>query len=149
MFVGAAPGGAGGGIKVTTVAVFLVTLWAICRGRRETVMFKRTISDSVVREVIVIVVVFAALIAVCMTILLIADGERITFENLLFEAVSAVSTTGLSCGNTTAELSNVGRVMIMICMFCGRLGAIAVVLLIAGEEERRSIRYPEEELIVG
>ncbi len=151
MFIGAAPGGAGGGIKVTTLAVFLVTLYAICRGRRETVMFKRTISDAIVREALVIVMVFTGLIVLSMTILLITEGgnAKISFEHLFFETVSAVSTTGLSCGSTTVNLSMVGRVVIMVSMLCGRLGALAVVLLIGGQEERLSIRYPKEELVVG
>ncbi len=151
MFIGAAPGGAGGGIKVTTLAVFAVTIWAICRGSRETVMFKRSIPEAIVRESIVIVMVFMALIALGMTVLLVSEGgkESLTFENLLFETVSAVSTTGLSCGSTTSSLSLTGRIVIMVCMFCGRLGALAVVLLIGGQEERKMIRYPKEELVVG
>lgn len=151
MFVGAGPGGAGGGIKVTTFAVFVVTLFAICRGRRDTVLFRRTISESVVREAIVIVMVFALMISLAMTVLLVSDGgvDRLPFESLLFETVSAVSTTGLSCGNTTMSLSTTGRVVVMLCMFCGRLGALAVVLLIGGQEERVTIRFPKEELVVG
>lgn len=149
MFVGAAPGGAGGGIKVTTLAVFVVTLLAICRGRRDTVLFRRAISESVVREAIVIVMVFALMISLAMTVLLVSDGDTLSFENLLFETVSAVSTTGLSCGTTTASLSSTGRVVLMLCMFCGRLGALVVVLLIGGQEERVTIRYPKEELVVG
>ena len=149
MFIGAAPGGAGGGIKVTTFAVFAVTIVAICRGRRDTVMFKRTISEAVVREAIVIVMVFATMIALAMTVLLMSDGDRLSFESLLFETISAVSTTGLSSGGTTSSLSSVGRVVIMVCMFCGRLGALAIVLLIGGQDERTTIRYPREELVVG
>jgi len=151
MFIGAAPGGAGGGIKVTTFAVFLSTIVALCRRQRETVMFKRTISESTVRDSIVIVMVFAAMVVLGMTVLLISDGgnESLSFENLLFETVSAVSTTGLSCGSTTASLSNIGRIVLMVCMFGGRLGALAVVLLIGGQESRTTIRYPREELIVG
>ena len=152
MFIGAAPGGGGGGIKITTLAVFVTTLFAICRGRRDTVMFGRTVSEAIVRESIVIVMVFAGIIALGMTILLVSEsgGEGgISFEHLLFETVSAVSTTGLSCGSTTSSLSTVGRIVIMVCMFCGRLGALAVVLLIGGREERGTIRYPREELVVG
>ena len=151
MFIGAAPGGAGGGIKVTTFAVFLLSLAAICRGQRDAVIFKRSIPDAVVREAIVIVMVFTGLICLGMTALLITEGGEhpIPFEHLLFEAVSAVSTTGLSCGNTTSSLSVPGRFVIMLCMLCGRLGAIGVVLLIGGQEERVSIRYPREELVVG
>lgn len=151
MFIGAAPGGAGGGIKVTTLAVFIVTLLAICRGQRDCVMFKRSIPEAVVREAIVIVMVFAAMITAGMTVLLISEAgnPELPFENLLFEMVSAVSTTGLRCGNTTASLSLVGRIVLMVCMFGGRLGALAVVLLIGGQEERTTIHYPKEQIIVG
>ena len=148
MFIGAAPGGAGGGIKITTFAVFLTTLLAICRGNRDTVMFRRAVPEAVVREAIVIVIVFGALVTCAMTVLLVSE-EGLSFEYLLFETVSAVSTTGLSCADTTASLSTVGRLVIMTCMFCGRLGAIAIVMLIGGQDERSTIRYAKEELVVG
>ena len=137
MFIGAAPGGAGGGIKITT-----------CRGNRDTVMFRRAVPEAVVREAIVIVIVFGALVTCAMTVLLVSE-EGLSFEYLLFETVSAVSTTGLSCADTTVSLSAVGRAVIMVCMFCGRLGAIAIVMLIGGQDERITIRYAKEELVVG
>lgn len=151
MFIGAAPGGAGGGIKVTTFMVFAITLFAIYRGRTETVLFKRTVPEAIVRESILIVTVFTALVTVGMTLLLVSEGsnESLTFESLLFETVSAVSTTGLSFDTTTASLSTAGRVVLMLCMFSGRLGALAVVLLIGGQESHPTIRYPREELVVG
>ena len=151
MFIGAAPGGAGGGIKVTTFIVFVCTLVSIYRGRREVTVFQRTIPLDIVRESIVIFFFYFALAAVAMTILLATESGRegLTFETLLFETVSAVTTTGLSCGNTTQLLSNPGRLVLMVCMFAGRLGALTVVLLIAGKEEPSSIRYPKEELVVG
>ena len=148
MFIGAAPGGAGGGIKITTFAVFLTTLFAICRGHRDTVMLNRAVPEAVVREATVIVIVFAALVTCAMTVLLVSE-EGQSFEYLLFETVSAVSTTGLSCADTTVSLSAVGRAVIMVCMFCGRLGAIAIVMLIGGQDERITIRYAKEELVVG
>ena len=148
MFIGAAPGGAGGGIKITTFAVFLTTLLAICRGHRDTVMLERAVPEEVVREATVIVIVFAALVTCAMTVLLVSE-DGISFEHLLFETVSAVTTTGLTCADTTVSLSTVGRVVIMVCMFCGRLGAIAIVMLIGGQEDHSTIRYPKEELVVG
>ncbi len=151
MFIGAAPGGAGGGIKVTTFMVFAITLFAIYRGRTETVLFMRTVPEAIVRESILIVTVFGALVTMGMTLLLVTEGsnDSLTFESLLFETVSAVSTTGLSLDTTTASLSTAGRVVLMLCMFSGRLGALAVVLLIGGNESRPTIRYPREELVVG
>ena len=141
-------GGAGGGIKITTFAVFLTTLLAICRGRRDTVMLERAVPEAVVREATVIVIVFAALVTCAMTVLLVSE-DGISFEHLLFETVSAVTTTGLTCADTTVSLSTVGRVVIMVCMFCGRLGAIAIVTLIGGQSEQSTIRYAKEELVVG
>ena len=102
MFIGAAPGGAGGGIKITTFAVFLTTLFAICRGRRDTVMFERAVPEAVVREATVIVIVFAALVTCAMTVLLVSESGM-SFEYLLFETVSAVTTTGLTCADTTVS----------------------------------------------
>ena len=153
MFIGAAPGGAGGGIKVTTCAVFVLSILAICRGRRDVTLFRRTVPEAVVREAIVIVTVLASLVVLGMAALLVSEsrgGETPPFEHLLFETVSAVSTTGLSCGATTASLSPAGRAVIMLCMFCGRLGALAVVFLIGGRDAAPSrIRFPKEELVVG
>lgn len=148
MFIGSGPGGAGGGIKITTFAVFVTTLLAICRRQRDTVMFRRAVAEATVREATVIVMVFAALVICAMTVLLVSE-EVAPFEHLLFETVSAVSTTGLSCADTTVSLSPVGRIVIMVCMFCGRLGAIAVVMLIGGQDERITVRYPKEEIVVG
>ena len=76
--------------------------------------------------------------------------ERFALQHVLFETISAVSTAGLSCGTTTEALSPVGRAVIMVCMFCGRLGALAVVFLIGGRETAPSrIRFPKEDLVVG
>lgn len=153
MFIGAAPGGAGGGIRVTTCAVFVLSILAICRGRDAVTLFRRTVPETVAREAIVIVTVLALLVVLGMTVLLVSEnrgGESVPFEALLFETISAVSTTGLSCGTTTEALSPVGRAVIMVCMFCGRLGALAVVFLIGGQDAAPSrIRFPKEELVVG
>lgn len=153
MFVGGAPGSAAGGIKVTTLAVFLVTLWAICRGSRDTVMFRRAVPLDAVRESIVIVTVFAVVISASMMTLLVTEcaNPKLTFERLLFETVSAIATTGLSIGDTTVELSAAGRWVIMACMFGGRIGALALVFLIGGDkgDGGPTLRYPKEELVVG
>ena len=66
-----------------------------------------------------------------------------------FESVAAITTTGLSIGDTTANLSPVGRVVIMCAMFFGRLGALTVVLMIGDRESKRRVRFPGEELVVG
>ena len=76
-------------------------------------------------------------------------GRGITSDALFFEAVSAVTTTGLSMGDTTSALSGAGRAVIMAAMFIGRLGALTVVLMIGDKESKKHVRFPTEELVVG
>ena len=150
MFFGGAPGSAAGGIKVTTLAVLVYTLRAMCRGESETTISQRMVPYDIVRESIVIAIVLASLIGVVFGALLMTEsGGCISYEALLFESVSAVTTTGLSVGDTTSSLSTAGRIVIMSAMFAGRLGALTVVMMIGDRESKRHIRYPSEELVVG
>ena len=150
MFIGGAPGSAAAGIKVTTFAVLIYTLLALCRGERETIISRRAVPMDVVRESIVIFMVLSVLITLVMGLLLLTeDGRGIPTDALFFEACSAITTTGLSMGDITPMLSASGRVIIMCAMFAGRLGALSVVLMIGDREAARHIRYPMEELVVG
>ena len=150
MFIGGAPGSVAAGIKVTTFAVIVYTILAMCRGEQETVISRRVISYDVVRESIVIVVAMLLLAALVYGVLVGVEPRAPESDwRLFFEALSAVTTTGLSIGDTTANLTPVGRVVIMVGMFCGRLGALTVVLLIGSRESKRHVRYPSEELVVG
>jgi trk system potassium uptake protein TrkH len=122
----------------------------MCRGENETVITKRVIPVEIVREAIVIVmalVTFALLIA---GILFVTEsGRQISSDALFFEAVSAITTTGLSVGDTTASLSTAGKIVVMCAMFIGRLGALTVVMMIGDRESNRVIRFPSEEIVVG
>jgi trk system potassium uptake protein TrkH len=150
MFVGGAPGSAAAGIKITTFAVLIYTLTAMCRGDSETIITSRVVPSEIVRESIVIVVSLTMFILLVAALLFVTEsGSALTTEALFFEAVSAVTTTGLSVGDTTAALSLGGRIVVMAAMFIGRLGALTVVLMIGDREMRRHIRYPSEELVVG
>lgn len=150
MFFGGAPGSAAGGLKVTTLAVLIYTLVAMCRSETETVIGRKSVPLDIVRESLVIMMVIMALLTLVMAALLLTEhGNGISQEALLFEAVSAVTTTGLSVGDTTVSLTQAGRVVIMVAMFCGRLGALTVVMMIGDRESKRHVRYPVEELVVG
>ena len=150
MFIGGAPGSVAAGIKVTTLAVLVCTILAMCRGESETVISKRVISYDVVRESIVIVVALLILENAVYGLLLVTEpNAEASSLRLVFEAISAITTTGLSIGDTTATLTPAGRVVIMCAMFLGRLGALTVVLMIGSRESKRHVRYPSEELVVG
>ena len=150
MFIGGAPGSAAAGVKVTTCAVLVYTLCALCRGDTETIIRKRVIPNEIVRESIVIFMAISTFIVVVTGILLVTeDGSHLSTDALVFEAVSAITTTGLSMGDTTASLSLAGKICIMVAMFIGRLGALSVVMMIGDREMIRHIRFPVEELVVG
>jgi len=150
MFIGGAPGSAAAGIKVTTLAVLVYTMRAMCRGETETVISQRVLSTEVVRESLVIFMTLVAFVTFVMGALFITErASGLATDALFFEAVSAITTTGLSVGDTTARLSSAGRVVIMVAMFFGRLGALTVVLMIGDRESKRHVRYPNEELVVG
>ena len=150
MVIGGAPGSAAAGMKVTTLAVLIYTLRAMCNGENETVIHNRLVPNEIVRETIVIATAFLAMIVLVMGALIATESNsNISSDALFFEAVSAVTTTGLSMGDTTSALSPAGRIVISIAMFFGRLGALSVVMIIGQRESKRHIRYPQEELVVG
>lgn len=130
MAIGGSPGSTAGGLKTATVAVLFLAVAATVRGRHDVEAFGRRLPDSLVRKA---ATVAASLLGVIVLATLTLDlTEDIPFEPLLFEVVSAASTTGLSLGATT-ELSPFGRVVITITMFAGRLGALSLLgLLVQG-----------------
>ena len=150
MFIGGAPGSAAAGIKVTTLAVLVCTLLAMCRGESETVICRRVVPTDIVRESLVIFMALIAFAVIVIGALLMTErGSDIALDALFFEAISAITTTGLSVGGTTAQLSPAGKCVIMVAMFIGRLGALTVVMMIGDRETHSRVRYPSEELVVG
>jgi len=150
MVVGGSPGSSAGGIKTTTLVVLVMTIIAMCKNRRETVLFSRTIPYAVVREAIVIFLLAISLILTAYGLLLWTEFPQQPGDasKLFFETVSAAATVGLSI-NHTGTLSTAGRCIIIVCMFVGRLGPLAVALLIGNRDESQRIRYPTEEIVVG
>jgi len=150
MIVGGSPGSSAGGVKTTTLVVLIMTIIAMCKNRKETVIFSRTVPYAIVREALVIFLLAISLILTAFGILLWTEAplKPDDASKLIFETVSAAATVGLSI-NHTPTLSLAGRLVIISCMYVGRLGPLAVALLIGAREESRRIRYPEEEIVVG
>lgn len=147
MFIGACPGGTGGGIKVTTPAV----LWAvICAGlnrREEAELYRRTIPVETVQRAVM--VLCASLLLICGSAVLMAIFEQKNFLALLFETVSAFGTVGLSTG-LTPELSSPGRILISLLMFAGRLGPLTIGFALMLRDVRPvKYRYAEERIMIG
>jgi trk system potassium uptake protein TrkH len=146
MFIGGAPGSTAGGIKVTTFAVILLSVAAAVRGRPEAVFMSRRIShDTFYRAAAIFVLGLGSVVGLWMALLL---TQTLPPLEALFEAVSALGTVGLSLG-ATAELDEVGKVLVSIGMFAGRLGPVTMLFLFAAERRPPKWGYPEVELPVG
>jgi trk system potassium uptake protein TrkH len=147
MTVGASPGGTGGGFKTTTLALLVLMVAATIRRREEVEAFGRAISLDFTRRAATIAFTFVCLIV--LVVLLLRFSESAPFEVILFEAVSATSTTGLSLG-LTPDLTPFGKVVIIAAMFLGRVGPLALLAaLFFGGSAPRPYAYPHEPVIMG
>jgi len=146
MFIGASPGGTGGGIKTTTFAILLLALRARLSNDEDIVIRGRTIGrDAIYRAVAILT---AAVCAVCLVFFVLLFIEPHPFEEILFETVSAFGTVGLSTG-ITSSLKTASRLVIIILMFIGRIGPLTLALAMAAPKTRRLITYPQARIMVG
>ena len=151
MFVGGSPGSVAGGIKLMVFAVLVLTVWSTIRGREHTTVFGRTIPDALVRKCATLIVLSLVTVMSVAGVLAFTDANLGTqsLGPLLFEATSAFGTTGLSTG-ITSSLSFPGKIAIMVAMFVGRVGPLAVMAGLASVARARRARhyYPTEEVVV-
>lgn len=145
MFIGAGPGSTGGGVKVTTVAVCLLTLTAYIRGRREVGAFNRRLDEGQIHRAAAGVTLYITL-ALGGGFLLLAL-QPFPLQDALFEVFSAMSTVGLSTG-ITRELSSLNRLVIIVMMFCGRLGSLSIMMALAERLPPR-VKDPVERITIG
>jgi len=146
MFIGASPGGTGGGIKTTTFVAPLAVILALLRGHPDPVLLRRRLPTFVVYKAVTIVLVAVAFV-VAMAVLLTLT-ERAPFLPALFEVVSAFGTVGLSTG-ITPSLSTLGRIIIMVTVFTGRVGLLTLAFGLSRRQHAPHFRYPEEQIYVG
>jgi len=146
MFIGASPGGTGGGIKTTTFGVMLVTVWATLKGRRDVTLFKHRIPGEVISKSFV--VGFLSIFFIVIITLFITSSESYDFIRVFFETMSAFGTVGLSTG-ITSGLSSLGKILLILTMFVGRLGPLTIGVAMMREVEDLRFRYPERKVLVG
>lgn len=146
MFIGGGSAGTAGGIKVTTFFVLFAIVLSEILGRRDAGLFQRRFGRAVERQALSVTMLAASLIFVATTY--IASISTLPLGDILFEAISAFSTVGLSTG-ITADLPPTGQLVIAALMFVGRVGTITVATALALGGRERPYRYPEENLIVG
>ena len=149
MVVGAAPASTGGGIKVTTLAILVLTARMVARGESSIRVFGRRIDPALILRAVTIVVIALAVVFLDVCALsLLQPGED--FLDLLYECASAMGTVGISAIGS-ANLKPLARIMIILTMFTGRVGPLTLALLFARRQNhtRERIQYPEEHVLIG
>lgn len=149
MFIGASPCSCGGGIKTTTFAIILISIYHFAIGKK-TKAFSRRISDAQIFKAFVLLNLGFLAVLTTTAIVLISQSE-LTFEKALFESVSAFSTTGLSMG-ITSSLNIGNKILLSFIMLFGRLGPLTVIGVLNKNwmnDTHEQIEYVEEGVIIG
>ena len=157
MFIGASPGGTGGGIKTTTIAALMAATRSTLRGQNEIIIRNRQISDKVVLKAVGITVGSLLFVLIMALLLSLSNGlngeENFSFLEMLFTCISAFATVGFDLG-VTSELGHFGQLILVIGMFVGRLGILLFLSAIwqalnkSKLQHRNRIGYPREDLYV-
>jgi trk system potassium uptake protein TrkH len=151
MLIGGSPGSMSGGIKTTTLVVLILTIRAYLKGLPVVQLHKRTISDTICREAMVIIFYYLLMVFTFYFVLLLTEHTLLAKQSdfiLFYEVASAFGTVGVSL-NATPSLSPIGKLLIALAMFIGRIGPISIAFMMARREIIHHIRYPEESITVG
>ncbi|MFZ5815405.1 MAG: TrkH family potassium uptake protein [Bacillota bacterium] len=156
MYIGASPGGTGGGIKTTTLSMIVLTIRSTAIGLEETQVMGRRLARDLLDKAVTIAAIAMTLIVTVVGLLLVTERQAvdnpaipITFIDVMFEVVSAFGTVGLTTG-LTPELTVPGRILITLTMFVGRVGPLTMAVALAQRKFARThIQYPEERVMIG
>ena len=152
MFIGASPASTGGGIKTTTFFVVMLSVIATVRQRQDYNYHHRRLAEGLVKRALALATLALSLVIMDTVVISAIEywsGGQENMVDILFEVVSAFGTVGLSTG-ITAGLHDVAKFMLIITMFCGRVGLLTVSMALSGGGNKASaVRYPEDRMMVG
>jgi len=155
MFIGASPGSTGGGIKVTTFAIVVLLAFHRFFGRKSVSAFKRSINSESIIKALTVILLASFFIAAVFILLMYIEEKPVSYElshgwftRVLFETVSAFGTVGLSLG-ATASLSGLGKLVLIVTMFSGRVGLLTLAFALARPSKKGEIVYLDEPVAVG
>jgi len=149
MFIGGSPGGTAGGIKTTTFALVVLYVITELRNKDQLVLFNKTISRDILRRAVTILVLSLSFLLVgILGLFLLQPGDPLA---IMFEAFSAMATVGLSM-NFTPSLNEWGKIIIILLMYSGRIGPVAIAYTLKSNRVKRRanlVEYPQGQVIVG
>ena len=142
MIVGGSPGGTAGGIKTVALGISYITLYNVITGKKNIVR-NRLIPSDVLQKIVTLIVFYLSILL--LIILMLLTTQSLSNRNLIFEAVSAMGTVGLSLG-ITSSLDEVGKVIIIIAMFLGRVFPVTLLCYINSKSVDSNIEYPDAKI---
>ena len=147
MFIGGSPGSTAGGIKTTTIVVLLIYVWSNLRGARGCNIFERRLEDDAVRKAsdVAVISLFMAVVA---SIAIPYFQPHLLMEDVVFEVFSAIGTVGMSTG-ITRDLSAASRIIVVLLMYCGRIGSMSFALSFMERKKVAPVKLPEEKVMIG
>lgn len=150
MFIGASPASTGGGLKTTTLALVVLFVIAVLKGKDDVEVAGRRMNKSLVLRAVVIFMLAIVFVVVVSAAIFVVEGERLTMVDVTFEVVAAFGTTGFSMG-IIPLLSIPSKILMVLTMFAGRVGlfTFTVALAYRGDQKRLNIRYPEDKIMIG
>ena len=147
MLVGGSPVGTAGGMKTVTLAVLICSAFATVRNKREATLFGRRVSSDSIRRAVAVVVTFSCIALTGTVLLEMATGADLL--DVVYESVSAIATVGLS-RNFTGSLNAIGKLIVIVLMYLGRVGPISLAVALGSRNESQNvISEPEEDISIG
>lgn len=147
MFIGGSPGSTAGGVKTTSIVVLLFYAGAIVLNREDINLFGRRLTEDVVKKANAVVIINFSL-AIIAAVIIMTLQPLLNFEDVIFEVLSAIGTVGMTTG-VTRSMCAVSRIVLIVLMYCGRLGSLSFALIFAQKKTSASVRQPQEKIIVG
>src|SRR5690554_351052 len=153
MFVGASSGSTGGGIRVSTFAILISSVVSTIKRRPHVEILQRTIDNDLMLKAYSVFIFFIVgniigIFALSVTEYEAIEAGRFQFENIVFEHVSAMSTAGLTTG-ITKELTQSGKIVLILSMFIGRVGTLTIAYLFGKQVLNRKYKYPKGHIMIG
>lgn len=145
MYIGASPGGTGGGIKTTTFSVMIMNFWSLASGREKLIFLGREIKQTTLNRTFSIISLSLVILGTAITLINIFDPQHDMIA-IIFETFSAFSTVGLTLG-ITFDLSDKSKLVLILVMFIGRVGALTFLSAFIFRKKFEGVRYPKEDII--
>lgn len=146
MAIGGSPGSTAGGIKTSTVALIFLTMASLTKGDNDVTFFKKRLENRLIKQAAIIIMVYGT--GILLSTILICHIEQASMTNVLFETSSAIGTVGLTQG-LTPTLSLFSRLLLIVMMFGGRIGAVSLLLVFREHEKSAPTSRPTEKILIG